>query len=135
MRDPADPIRILAIDDSPLILETLEVFFGDEVETASSVPDALAKLDSDPSLRIVITDLHLAGGGVELLRTIRRRWRDRALIVVSGDPAALRPEEAVALGIRHVLDKSVARYADFAAAVGAERDRLRRVAKASTSAP
>jgi DNA-binding NarL/FixJ family response regulator len=131
MHDPADPIRILAIDDSPLILETLEVFFGDEVETASSVPDALAKLDSDPSLRIVIADLHLAGGGVELLRTIRRRYRDRSLIVVSGDPSVLRPEEVAALGIRHVLDKSVARYADFAAAVGAERERQKRGARAS----
>ncbi|BDU73211.1 hybrid sensor histidine kinase/response regulator [Mesoterricola silvestris] len=70
------PLRILLVDDDPLILSTipdlLEVL-GHAVATASNGPAALARIGSGDDLDLVILDLNMPGmNGVETLKGLRR---------------------------------------------------------------
>lgn len=97
--------RVLVIDDAPIVLETFVGLLEGRVETALTVGEGLAKLEADPTLKIVLADLNMQGGGVPFLRTLRARFPDRAVIVLSGDASILEPALARELGIFATLEK------------------------------
>ena len=104
-------VRILAIDDAPIVLQTYELLFEGRAETASTVADGLAKLSADPALQVVLVDLNMPdGGGVPLLRTLAERFPERLVIVLSGDAGALGERERRELGVFRCLEKGDASF-------------------------
>jgi len=78
---------ILCVDDEqlPLTLRKLVLeVHGYQVLTASSAPDALRAL-SDHPVDLVLTDQIMPGGtGTELAQSIKKRWPDLPVILISG---------------------------------------------------
>jgi DNA-binding NarL/FixJ family response regulator len=79
---PSPPVRLLIVDDDPLVLSSLRLYFGspagasiDVVGEATSGPEALdllAACSADAPVDVVLADIHIPGmDGVELLGRIR----------------------------------------------------------------
>src|SRR5262249_46520802 len=53
--------------------------------------EALARLESEPSIALVLSDIRMpdSEGGVAFIRTVRRRWPDLSLAAVTGFPEDL----------------------------------------------
>jgi two-component system cell cycle response regulator CpdR len=79
---------VLVVDDEPLILELTGSMLEDlgcEVVTASCGVDALAKLNADTRIEILITDIQMPGlDGYELAERARRRRPELQIILCSG---------------------------------------------------
>jgi two-component system response regulator AtoC len=79
--------RILVVDDDERILRSLSVFLrleGHAVETARSFRDASALLAAG-SFHLVITDVSMPeADGFELLKMVRNRYPETAVIMVTG---------------------------------------------------
>ncbi len=79
--------RILIVDDDPLIRRQLEALYPKdqyEVESASAVDDARAKLDS-ADFGVAVVDLKIPGSdGISLTREIRERWPNVDVIMITG---------------------------------------------------
>lgn len=80
---------ILIVDDEPLIRHNLVDYFDEEgftVFEAGDADEAIAVLASNPTIRIVLTDVHMPGSmdGVKLAHFIRDRYPPTLLVVVSG---------------------------------------------------
>ncbi|MCJ7857215.1 response regulator transcription factor [Corynebacterium kalidii] len=80
---PSPPVRLLIVDDDPLVLSSLRLYFGspagasiDLVGEATSGPEALELLAAhaaDTPVDVVLADIHIPGmDGVELLGHIRQ---------------------------------------------------------------
>ncbi|WP_242096742.1 MULTISPECIES: response regulator [unclassified Sphingomonas] len=87
---------ILVVDDEPMIRLNLADFFEDEgytVYEASDADAAIAILQANSGVRIVLTDIQMPGSmdGVKLAHFIAERFPPSLLIVASG---ALRPSAA-----------------------------------------
>lgn len=86
----APPRRsILVVDDEPLIRINLADFFEDEgfeVFEAESADAAIAILEANPTVRIVLTDVQMPGSmdGVKLAHFVRERFPPTLLVVASG---------------------------------------------------
>jgi CheY-like chemotaxis protein len=79
--------QILIVDDNPhitsLLAETLE-FFDYKGIAATDGEEALRKLGED-SFDMVITDLRMPRmGGMDLLRTIKDKFKDLPVVVITG---------------------------------------------------
>lgn len=102
---PDTPLRILLVDDDPLIRsvgrELLENL-GYEVATAGDGEEALSHYGQGAPPDLVILDYHLPGlSGPELVRRLRRLHPEAPVLVASGFFAARELadlEEAGALG-------------------------------------
>ena len=85
-----DAIRsILVVDDEPLIRIDLADFFADEgfeVFEAEDAEAAIAVLEANPMIRVVITDVQMPGSmnGVRLAHYVRDRYPPTLLVVASG---------------------------------------------------
>lgn len=82
-------MKILVVEDEPLIrlgLASLVEEAGYEVIEAANADEAIAKLERDPSVRVVLTDVDMPGGmnGVRLANYVYKRWPPIRLIVISG---------------------------------------------------
>lgn len=90
MEGAAPPRRsILVVDDEPLIRINLADFFEDEgfeVHEADSADAAIAILEANPTVRIVLTDVQMPGSmdGVKLAHFVRERFPPTLLVVASG---------------------------------------------------
>lgn len=82
-----DPTFILCVDDEqlPLTLRRLVLESqGYQVLTARSAPDAMRALSQQP-VDLVLTDQVMPGGtGTELTQSIKKRWPDLPVILISG---------------------------------------------------
>jgi DNA-binding NtrC family response regulator len=81
--------RILVVDDEPVILEELCELLGTmdyDATCANSVDAALAKVEADPRITLIITDMRMPGkDGVELVRELSSRTdREFEFLVISG---------------------------------------------------
>ena len=79
---------VLLVDDEPLILEIaaemLETL-GCEVVTASSGSDAVAKLERDEGIELLVSDISMPGlSGYELAEQAKRMRADIKIILISG---------------------------------------------------
>jgi signal transduction histidine kinase len=100
--------RILIVDDELGIREMFAVWLREEnyeCVTAASADEALAILGTD-TYALVISDMIMPGrNGVELLREIKSRFADTAVIMVSGVDRPQRVRDALRVGAFDYLIK------------------------------
>jgi len=85
--DDPQVVRLLVVDDDPIIRETLHQFFSNEYEcdTADRAEQALEILEYQ-HYDAIITDISMPGvGGVQLLKRIQARRVTTPVIVISGN--------------------------------------------------
>ena len=105
-----DPLRVLVVEDEPLlrwaISETLSMS-GAIVSLAGDAATALQALTAaTPAVDIVLLDLCLPDShDLALLSTIRRRWPDIAVVIMTADVAPEVLEGAHGLGVETILAK------------------------------
>jgi len=100
--------RILVVDDEDFIREIITRKLsssGFECDAAPNAEDALEKV-SQSSYDCVLSDIHMPGmSGVDLLREIKARDKDLAVILVTGAPDIDAALEAMRLGAYDHLSK------------------------------
>ncbi len=103
-----DTESILIIEDESLVVETLKGNFKDNgyhISTARSGEEGLRKFQND-TFDLVITDLNLKGmDGLQVSRKIKKINPDTPIIVVTGYPKLLSPEEATRFGVHDLVLK------------------------------
>ncbi|TDJ62785.1 MAG: response regulator [Nitrospina sp.] len=103
-----DTDSILIIEDESLVVETLKGNFQDNgyhISTASSGEEGIRKFQND-NFDLVITDLKLKGmNGLQVSRKIKKINPDTPIIVVTGHPKLLSPEEATRFGVHDLVLK------------------------------
>lgn len=82
-------MRVLIVEDEPLIrlgLATAVEEAGYEVVEAGNATEAIRRLEADPQIRLLLTDVDMPGGmdGIALAHHVRDRWPPVRLIVISG---------------------------------------------------
>lgn len=106
--------RVLAVDDQlyfRTFLEGLLAEEGYEVETAAGGAEALHALERD-RFDIVMTDLVMPEmDGAELIRTIRDRWPDQDVVIISGVGDVQTAVDAMKFGATDYLLKPIDRSA------------------------
>ncbi len=83
----AHVVRLLVVDDDPIIRETLQQFFSNEYDcdTADRAEQALEILEYQ-HYDAIITDISMPGaGGVQILKRIQARRVTTPVIVISGN--------------------------------------------------
>jgi len=102
--------RILIVDDDRIILDSLGEFLrleGYQVETATDVASALAVMGRQ-RVQLLITDVNMPrADGFELLRTIRQRFADTVVIVITGYGTIESAVEAIKMGAYDYLTKPI----------------------------
>lgn len=99
--------RILVVDDEAIVRTIFSSFLEDKYpcDTASSSDEALALL-AKTTYALVMSDIQMPGrNGVELLREIRSRYPDTAVIMVSGIDRPQRIRDALHQGAVDYLTK------------------------------
>lgn len=83
-------MRILLVDDDPAVRSALArlLTLRHEVRTASSYDEALAALDVDARIDVVVCDVVMPERtGLDVLATVRKRWPElvgRFLLITGG---------------------------------------------------
>jgi len=100
--------RILIVDDEASVRQLFAVWLREEnyeCQTAASADEALTLLATD-TYALVISDMMMPGrNGVELLREIKSRYADTAVIMVSGVDRPQRVRDALRVGAFDYLIK------------------------------
>jgi len=99
--------RILIVDDEDQVRQLFAISLGERYEcsTAASANEALELLATTP-FDLVITDMMMPGrNGIELLRDIKSRYPDTAVIMVSGVDRPQRLRDALRVGASDYLIK------------------------------
>src|SRR5437899_1852428 len=106
--EQASDRRILIVDDEAGVRELFAAWLREEsyeCKTAASADEALANLATD-IYALVISDMMMPGrNGVELLREVRARYPDTAVIMVSGVDRPQRVRDALRVGAFDYLIK------------------------------
>lgn len=109
----ADPIRILLVDDHPLMLMGIRAMLEGQTDieivgTAADGAKALAMLASMERLpNVMLLDIMMPGmDGIELARRMRAEMPDVALLVLSSDTSLATLEPLLNIGIDGFLSKS-----------------------------
>lgn len=107
---PSEAARILVIDDEPdlrMLYELTLLREGHQVDTASTLKEAWAILDSQ-AYTLVITDVRLPDGlGTEILKGLRAQHRSEKCIVITAYGSAENAVEALKAGAFDYLTKPV----------------------------
>lgn len=89
----ASALRILLIDDNPLVREALAAMLtsdGHTVLPAAGGREGLARLEAGEAVDLVLTDLKMPGlSGWEVVRAVKARWPHVPVAVITGTPEAL----------------------------------------------
>jgi CheY-like chemotaxis protein len=106
---PLLPMRILAVDDEPMMTRAIVRMLkplGHVVSVAASGEEALEKLAEHP-FDAVVSDLGMGSGmnGWELADAVRLRWPGVRFLLATGWGAAIDPAEATTRGVEAVLSK------------------------------
>ncbi len=99
--------RILVVDDEECVRQLFAAYLGEtySCEAAADAQEALEFLAREP-FALVVTDMRMPGlSGIELLRKITERYRDTAVIIVSGIDRSQRVMDAIRLGASDYLVK------------------------------
>lgn len=108
----ADPIRILLVDDHPLMLMGIRALLEGQTDieivgTAADGAKALAMLASmNPLPNVMLLDIMMPGmDGIELARRMRAEMPDVSLLVLSSDTSLATLEPLLNIGIDGFLSK------------------------------
>ena len=87
-------VTLLLVEDNDELAEVTEILlhsYGCVVKRASHVDDALAKINHDDSLQLVLTDVVMPGSrnGVDLARELARNRPQLPVVIISGYSSAL----------------------------------------------
>lgn len=104
-------MRILIVEDSPLVTEAFSILFteaGYDVESAATVSEAIDR-GSTEGLDLILLDLKLPdGSGLEVLEALRQRGRlPRATLAMTGDNDSKTRSKCLDAGCADVLLKPV----------------------------
>jgi DNA-binding NtrC family response regulator len=102
--------RILVVDDQEIVrLSHMRVLAGPDCEV-NAVFDgaaALREMERHP-FDVVLLDLRMPGmDGMEVLRTIKEKWPDSEVVVITGYPTIDTAKEAIRLNAYDYLAKPV----------------------------
>jgi len=103
--------RILIVDDDEVVrrsyLRSLERI-SRNVEAASDGEEALQTMEQNP-FDVVLLDLRMPGqDGLSVLRTIKQKWPESEVVIITGYPTVASAKEAVRLGAYDYVAKPVA---------------------------
>lgn len=102
--------RILVVDDEEVVRLCLDRTLSSEHCEVATVPTgnaALELLERRP-FDVILLDLRMPGlQGMEVLKTIKQKWPESEVIIVTGYAAVDSAKEAVALGAYDYLSKPV----------------------------
>jgi PAS domain S-box-containing protein len=106
---PPRPLRILTVDDEPMMTRAVMRMLkpaGHLVSVAASGEEALERLTEEP-FDVVVSDMGMGNGmnGWELAEALRLRWPGVRFLLATGWGAAIDPGEAHAKGVEAVLSK------------------------------
>lgn len=106
------PLRILIVEDSPLILARLQAIIGNlaETELLGSVTDGVEAIAAVERLHpdAVILDVRLPGAnGIEVLQQIKGRSSPPIVIMLTAFPLPQYRQKSMALGADYFFDKSL----------------------------
>src|SRR5659263_469414 len=100
--------KILVVDDEEVVRRSYVRSLAGEycyVEVASSGRDALQVMGQRP-FDVVLLDLLMPGmNGMTVLKTIKQKWPESEVVVITGYPAVETAKEAVTLGAYDYLAK------------------------------
>jgi two-component system, NarL family, nitrate/nitrite response regulator NarL len=105
-------MKILIVDDHPLFRAGFHAVLEQSaleasILSVSTLREALAMLDSDPDIGLVLLDLHLRDSdGFAALRQIGDRFPTTACIIISGDEHDGIANQSVAAGASGFIPKS-----------------------------
>ena len=110
MKTP-DPIRILLVDDHPLMLLGLRSMLEGQtgLQVVGTAADGFAALEKAASLQpdVMLLDIMMPGmDGIEVSRRMRAEMPDVALLVLSSDTSLATVEALLNIGIDGFLPKS-----------------------------
>jgi DNA-binding NtrC family response regulator len=105
-----DKNRILIVDDDEVVrwsyLRSLESS-SCNVEAASDGEQALQTMERNP-FDVVLLDMRMPGqDGLSVLRTIKQKWPESEVIIITGYPTVDSAKEAVQLGAYDYVTKPV----------------------------
>src|ERR1700689_3074960 len=102
-------MRVLAVDDDFRVREVLARLLtsqGYTVTEADGTEAALATLMRDGEVPLVVSDVNMPGrDGRELLREIRSRYPDTAVVMLTGDGDVATAVECLKIGASDYLSK------------------------------
>ena len=105
---PSTPVRILIVDDDPLIRRQLEGLYMDHgypVESAADAQEALEHM-SGSEFALALVDLKMPGSdGMTLIREIRERWPVVDVIMITGYGSIKGAVEAMRYGACDYITK------------------------------
>ena len=117
-----DEIRILVVDDEEVVrLSHLRSLTGAHcrVEAAWNGAEALRAMERN-TFDVVLLDLRMPGmDGMSVLKTIKERWPQCEVVILTGYPSIESAKEAVRLGAYDYLAKPVGPHEVINAAHGA----------------
>jgi DNA-binding NtrC family response regulator len=100
--------NILIVDDEEVVrLSHLRSLEGSECQTraAEDGRQALQVMEQDPA-DVILLDLRMPGlDGMDVLKTIKQRWPDSEVVVITGYPCIDTAKQAVRLGAFNYLTK------------------------------
>ena len=98
-------LRVLIVDDEPLIAEHLTAFLEDEgieVRTARSAEDALRLIAADPDFDACVMDVRLPGmSGDAAIRAMHRLRPGLRFIIQTGSADYSIPDDLRVMGVLH----------------------------------
>ena len=105
-----DTANILIVDDEEVVRLSHSRSLADsncQTRTAEDGHEALRVMEQQP-FDVVLLDLSMPDlDGMEVLRTIKQRWPDSEVVIITGYPSIETAKEAVRLGAHDYLAKPV----------------------------
>jgi len=106
----SDNKRILVVDDDETVrrsyLRSLQSV-SCQVASASNGEEALQTMERNP-FDVVLLDMRMPGlDGLSVLRTIKQKWPDSEVVIITGYPTVDSAKEAVRLGAYDYVSKPV----------------------------
>ena len=106
-----DKNRILIVDDDETVrrsyLRSLESI-SNNIEAANDGEQALQSMEAKP-FDVVLLDMRMPGrDGLSVLRTIKQKWPESEVVIITGYPTVDSAKEAVRLGAYDYMSKPVA---------------------------
>ncbi len=105
-----DKARVLVVDDDEVVrrsyLRSLENI-SRNVATASDGEEALETMEQN-SFDVVLLDMRMPGrDGMSVLSTIKQKWPESEVVIITGYPSVAAAKEAVRLGAYDYVAKPI----------------------------